>query len=220
LVVQAPPGSEFGVAHAVAMGAEVAEHLRDARAVWRLRTQRHPCPNDALDPIGRVAQPMAIRVELHRGGGGIGPVGGVEGVFEVLGRMVEVDELDAIGQCIGEERPVVLRPIGELDHREVGALGEYRLDLGGDHCLQCRLVRFGHPAHAHAVKPLPLGIDQRERRIARFAVSAAGCAHRRQHPVERDHHRAGGGRDLAVGLAHRRLEVLTACLPARRERFG
>jgi len=35
-----------------------------------------------------MAQPMAILVELRRGGGGVGPVGGVEGVFEMLDSVV------------------------------------------------------------------------------------------------------------------------------------
>jgi hypothetical protein len=58
---------------------------------------------------------MAILLELRCGGGGVGPVGGVEGVFEMLDGLVEVDELDPCGERAGEERPVALRLIGNLD---------------------------------------------------------------------------------------------------------
>ena len=58
-------------------------------------------------------------------------------------------------------------PRRRLDHREVRAR-EDRLDLGGHHRLQRRLVRLRHPAHAHAVQPLPVAIDQRHRRTARL----------------------------------------------------
>ena len=52
------------------------------------RTQIDQRPNDALDPIGLMAQQMAILLELRRGLGGVGAVGGVEGVFEMLGGVV------------------------------------------------------------------------------------------------------------------------------------
>ena len=53
-----------------------------------------------------MAQQMAILLELRRGLGGIGPVGGVEGVFEMLNGVEEVGEFDSVGQRAGEERPV------------------------------------------------------------------------------------------------------------------
>ena len=50
--------------------------------------------------------------------------------------------------------------------------------------------------------------------------AAVSASHRRHHPVERDHHRAGRVRHFDRRLAHRRLERLTLRLPSRRQRFG
>ena len=96
-----PLGLGIGVAHAVAVAAEVAQHLRDSACGGMFRTQIDQRPNDALDPIGLMAQQMAILLELRRGLGGVGAVGGVEGVFEMLGGVVEVDEFDPVGQGRG-----------------------------------------------------------------------------------------------------------------------
>ena len=132
--------------------------------------------------------------------GGIGTVGGAEGIVELLGGVEEVDELGALGQDAAQEGPVILRSVGELDHFEVRTLGAHRLDFVGEHRLQRRLLRLWHPAQAHGGEPLPVPVDHRERRTARLAVPAA---HRRHHPVERDHHRTGRLRNLDAGLQPR-----------------
>ena len=90
------PGLGIGVAHAVAITTEVAQHLCDSLVARRLRAQIHQRPNDAVDPIRLMAQQMAILLELRRRLGGVGPVGGVEGVFEMFDGVVEVDELDPL----------------------------------------------------------------------------------------------------------------------------
>ena len=95
------PGLGIGVAHAVAIATEVAQHLCDSLVARILRAQIEQRPNDAVDPIRLMAQQMAILLELRRGLGGVGPVGGVEGVFEMLDGVVEVDELDTRGQRAG-----------------------------------------------------------------------------------------------------------------------
>ena len=79
-----PPGLGISVAHAVAVAAEVAQHLCDSLVARGLRAQIDQRPNDAVDPIGLMAQQMAILLELRRRLGGVGPVSGVEGVFEML----------------------------------------------------------------------------------------------------------------------------------------
>ena len=120
-------GLGIGVAHAVAIATEVAQHLCDSLVARRLRAQIEQRPNDAVDPISLMAQQMAILLELRRGCGGVGPVGGVEGVFEMLDGVVEVDELDPVGQGAGEECPVVLRPVGDCcrSHYFVGDFSVY-----------------------------------------------------------------------------------------------
>ena len=62
--------------------------------------------------------------------------------------MPEVDELDPLGKDLAEERPVVLRSVGNLDQFKVRALAQYRLDLRSHHRLQRRLLLLGHARHA------------------------------------------------------------------------
>ena len=121
--------SGVGIAHAAAIAAEVADHLRDSVPVQMLRAQMHQRPNDTLAPVRFMARPMAMLLELRHCLGGVGPAGGVQGALELLGG-VEVDELDSVGPRAGEECPVVLCPIDDFDQREVRALAEHRLDFG------------------------------------------------------------------------------------------
>ena len=58
------PSFGIGVAHAVAIATEVAQHLDDSLVARRLRAQIDQRPNDAVDPIRLMAQPMAVLVEL------------------------------------------------------------------------------------------------------------------------------------------------------------
>jgi hypothetical protein len=60
-----------------------------------------------------------------------------EGMVELLGDAKELDKLDAVGKCPGQERPVVLRPVGVLDHAELRTVARRRLELGVYHRLQC-----------------------------------------------------------------------------------
>ena len=116
------PSFGIGVAHAVAIATEVAQHLCDSLIARILRAQIHQRPNDAVDPIRLMAQQMAILLELRRGLGGVGSVGGVEGVFEMLDGVVEVDELDSFGQRAGEERPLSFAPSASLTTVRSGRL--------------------------------------------------------------------------------------------------
>ena len=61
------PGLGIGVAHAVAIATEVAQHLCDSLVARILRAQIEQRPNDAVDPIRLMAQQMAILLELRRG---------------------------------------------------------------------------------------------------------------------------------------------------------
>ena len=44
----------------------------------------------------------------------------------MLAGVIEIDDLDAPGKDRTEVTPVVLRPVGELDQRQVGPLPEHR----------------------------------------------------------------------------------------------
>ena len=85
----------------------------------------------------------------------------------------EVDELDALGQHAAEERPVVVRSVGNLDQLQVRALTQHRLDLRAHHGLERHLLRLRHPRHTHRREPLSLAVIQRHRGAARLPVPAA-----------------------------------------------
>ena len=44
-------------------------------------------PDDLPDPAGLVAQPMPVLLELRHRLRIVGPIGGIEGILEVLGRV-------------------------------------------------------------------------------------------------------------------------------------
>ena len=95
---------------------------------------------------GLVAQQMTILLELRRRLGVVGPIGRIEGALEMLGGVEEVDKLDALGKHAAQKRPVVLRPVGNLDQLQVRTLAQHRLDLRAHHGLERRLLRLRHPA--------------------------------------------------------------------------
>ena len=74
------------------MVAEVAQDLRDTFALGMLRTQMAQCPNHLRDTVVVVAQQMAILLELRHRLGGIGSIGRIEGIAEMLRGVEEVDE--------------------------------------------------------------------------------------------------------------------------------
>ena len=46
----------------------------------------------------------------------------------MLGGVEEVDEFDTLGKHAAQKRPVVLRPVGNLDQSQVRALAQHRLE--------------------------------------------------------------------------------------------
>ena len=171
----------IGAAHAVEIAMDLDPLLRDSLSARMFRTQIHQRPNDAVDPVTPLARHMVKLLEVCRGPAGIGPAGGVEGVLELLGGVVEVDEVYPFGQRAGRKRPGALRPSPGIGHRQDRPLPEHRLGPR-DQPRPWRLARSDHPALAHVVKPLRADVHRRHRRPARIALSAL---HRRHHLVER-----------------------------------
>ena len=143
-------------------------------------------------------------------------MGGVEGVLEMIDGVVEVDELDSFGRRAGEERPVVLHSIGELDHVRSGR-------LAGTASTSAATIVFSVALFDSGIRPMrtlrsrcpsPSTSDTGAHPASRYPPLIG------HHPVERDHHCAGRVRHLGGGLAHRRLERLTLRLQSRRQRLG
>ena len=57
-----------------------------------------------------------------------------------------------------EIAPVVVRPVGDGDHLQVGPSPEHGVELGTEHRLQRRLLRLGHAREGQCIEPLALGI--------------------------------------------------------------
>ncbi|AKT38709.1 uncharacterized protein CMC5_028550 [Chondromyces crocatus] len=102
--------------------------------------------------------------------------------MEVLGGVVEVDDLDPLGQRFVQKRPVVFGAISDLDHGEIGALAQGHAELLREDRLERRLTALGHPADLNGAQALSLGIVERNRptsdllkacRPARRSVSLA-----------------------------------------------
>lgn len=134
-------------------GARDLETLRRRLQRWR---QRHGGPGRRIpEALWEEAATLAQREGVVEVARAVLAVAGIKGVFELLGGVVEVDELDARGQLGAEERPVVARPVGELDEPEVGALRERGVDLRGEHRLERHLLRLRHARKAQRLEALP-----------------------------------------------------------------
>ena len=164
-------GLGVGVAHAMTVAPEVAQHLADARSAGKplaLIVQRS---NHLLDPIVVVEQDVTQLVELGAPSRIVLAIAGIERGLQLLGGVVEVDHRGGLAGEGVEIAPVVVGPVGDGDHLQVGPSPEHGGEFGAEHRLQRRFLRLGHARDGQGIKPFPFAIVDRQRRATRLLVA-------------------------------------------------
>lgn len=116
-----PFGNELVIAHAAAVVAEVGQYLLDLRVARVPLVQVVQRADDLLRAVGHFLQHEAQGLEVLAGRDAALAVDAPEGVVQVLGCVEEVQDLNALGQLLRQERPVVFGAIGQFDQHQIPA---------------------------------------------------------------------------------------------------
>ena len=145
----------------------------------------------------------------------------------MLAGVIEIDHLDALGKDRTEVTPVVLRPVGELDQRQVAPLPEHRRQLLAERILQPRapgLPRSHSPSSAHHAaggerRPCPDGVAERRKQHP-LRNRGVAWAHRTGRRARAGRRSAGAGLSLLCArLSFRRVYLPRTGGLARRVRL-
>src|SRR4051812_24986491 len=101
------------------MLSEVRQDLRDPRSPRVLGAEIGQRANHVLDAAAVLQKDLAKLLESEAGLASTVPIGGGDGLPEVLGGVEEVDDLGTAGDLGAQEPPVVLRRVRDLDDGQV-----------------------------------------------------------------------------------------------------
>ena len=131
----------MGIAHAIAVAPEVAQHFADSLSTRALLALTGKRANHLLDAIGIVEQEVTQLVELSVPYRIILTVAGIERGIQLLRGVIEVDHRGGPGRERIEIAPVVVRPVGDGDHLEFGPIATSSSSTTCSRLFNARLVR-------------------------------------------------------------------------------